>query len=56
MLIIQDNCRQGYESIVMALETVLSIGAGIVMLQESFIGNWEICHSTVIFWPEREKN
>ena len=39
MLVVQYNCGQGYESMVMALETALSIKAGIVMLQEPFIAN-----------------
>ena len=45
MLVIQHNCGQGYESIVMVLETVISVGAGIVMIQEPFIGSRKICHS-----------
>ena len=45
MLVVQHNCGQRYKSIVMALETALSIGAGIIMVQELFIGNWEISHS-----------
>ena len=32
MLVVQHNCGQGYESTIMALETALSIGAGIVMV------------------------
>ncbi len=53
MLVIQHNCGRGYESTVMALETALSIGAGIVMLQEPFIGNRELCHSAFNFyWPQ----
>ena len=52
MLIIQHNCGRDYESTVMALETALSIKAGIVMLQEPFIGNREISHSAFNFyWP-----
>lgn len=40
----------------MTLETALSIGAGIVMLQEPFIGNRELCHSAFNFyWPEGNK-
>lgn len=32
MLVVQHNCGQGYENTIMALETALSIGAGMVML------------------------
>lgn len=57
MLIIQHNCAQRYESIVMALETALNIGAGIMMLQEPFIGRQKICYSAFNFyWPEGERN
>ena len=52
MLVIQHNCGQGYKSTVMALETVISIKARIVMVQEPFIGSREICHSEFNFyWP-----
>ena len=41
----------------MALETALSIKVGIVMLQESFIGNREISHSAFNFyWPQGERS
>ena len=39
MLLVQHNCGQGYKSIVIALETGLSVEAGIVLIQEPFIGN-----------------
>ena len=53
MLIIQHNCGRGYESTVMALETELNIGAGLVCLQELFLGNKDIAHSAFNFyWPE----
>ena len=56
MLVVQHNCGQSYESTVMALETALSIGAGIVMVQEPFIGNREICHSEFrLYWPQGER-
>lgn len=47
MLIIQHNCGRGYKSTVMALETTLNIGAGMVMLQEPFIGNRELSHGAL---------
>lgn len=53
MLVVQHNCRQGYESTVMALETAICVEAGIVMIQESFVGNREISHSGFSFyWPQ----
>lgn len=56
MLVIQHNCGQGYESTVMALETALSVEAGIIMVQEPFIGHREISHSGFNFyWPQGEK-
>ena len=56
MLIVQHNCGRGYESTVMALETALSIGAGLVMLQEPFIGNRELVHSAFNFyWPQGDR-
>ncbi len=45
MLVVQHNCEQGYyESTIIALESALSVEAGIVMVQESFIGNQKIFH------------
>ncbi len=56
MLLVQHNCGQGYESTIMALETGLSVEAGIVMIQEPFIGNREISHSGFNFyWPQGER-
>lgn len=56
MLVVQHNCGQGYESTIMALETALNIGAGIVMLQEPFIGTREISHSAFNFyWPQANR-
>ena len=57
MLVVQHNCGQGYESTVMVVETALYVGAGIVMIQELFIGNWEICHSGFnVYWlPDKRK-
>lgn len=57
MLVIQHNCGRGYESTVMALKTALSIGAGMIMLQEPFIGNRKLCHSAFNFyWPQGERS
>lgn len=56
MLIIQHNYRRGYESIVMALETALDIRAGIILLQEPFIGIRELVHNAFNFyWPQRDR-
>ena len=56
MLIIQYNCGRRYESIVMALEAALDIGAGIIMLQEPFIGNRELIYSAFNFyWLQGER-
>lgn len=56
MLVIQHNCGCKYENTVMALETALNIEAGMVMLQEPFIGNRDICHSAFNFyWTQRER-
>ena len=56
MLIIQPNCGRGYESTVMALEIALNIRAGIIMLQEPFIGNRELAHNAFNFyWPQGDR-
>ncbi len=56
MLLVQNNSRQGYENTVIVLETTLSIEAGIVMVQEPFIGSREIFHSGFNFyWPKGER-
>ena len=56
MLVVQHNCGQGYESTMMALETAICVGAGIVMIQAPFIGNREISHSGFNFyWPQGER-
>ena len=52
MLVIQHNYGRGYESTVASLEMAINIGAGIVCLQEPFIGNRNITHSVFNFyWP-----
>ncbi len=57
MLVVQHNCGRGYESTIAALETSLSIGAGIACLQEPFIGNKSISHSAFnLYWPEGSRN
>lgn len=56
MLIIQYNCRYGYKNIVIALKTVVTIKAGIVILQEPSIYNQEFFYSAFNFIGRREKH
>ncbi len=57
MLVVKHNFGQGYESTIAALETSLSIGAGIACLQQLFIGNRSISHSAFNFyWPRGLRN
>lgn len=52
MLVVQQNCRTGYECIISALESALSLGASVIYIQESFIGKRAISHSGFNFyWP-----
>lgn len=56
MLIVQYNYRREYKSIVIVLETALDIWAEIILLQEPFISNWKLVHSTFdIYWPKGDK-
>ncbi len=56
MLVVQHNCGQSYENTIMAIETAWSIGAGIVMLPDPFIGIREISHSAFnLYWPQAER-
>ena len=50
MLVIQYNCRRRYKSTVIALKTALIIQAGMIILQELFIGNCELYHSEFNFY------
>lgn len=50
MLSIQYNCRRRYKNIVIVIEIAFSIGAGLVILQELFIGNQELDHSAFNFY------
>lgn len=49
MLVIQHNCGRGYESTIAALETTLSIGAGMVCLQEPLLGTKVLPMAHLIF-------
>lgn len=56
ILILQYNCRCGYESIMMALKILLTIKARIVILQKLFINNQKHFHDTFKFyWLKSEK-
>lgn len=56
MLVVQHNYGQGYQSIVMALKTELSIKAGIIMVRNLLISNQEIYHSRFNFyWPQDDR-
>lgn len=50
MLIIQYNCRCRYKYTIMTLETILSIKAEIILLQELFIYNQELIYSTFDYY------
>lgn len=50
MLVIQPICEQVYESKVMVLETLLSVGASIIIEQEPFIGSRKIGYSGFYFY------
>lgn len=54
-IIIQHSFERNDKSIVIALETALSIKAGIVILQKPFIGNQEISYSTFNYYWSQEK-
>lgn len=52
MLAIQQNCDKGYECTISTLKAGLGIGAGVVCIQELFLGNQSILHSGFnLYWP-----
>jgi ribonuclease HI len=52
MYIVQQNCQKGYEHTIAALESALEIGAGVVCIQEPFIGKKVLIHSAFnLYWP-----
>ena len=53
MLVIQYNCGQRYKNTIALLETALSVGAGIVRLQESFIWRKSIVYAIFSFYGIR---
>ena len=56
MLLVQNNCGKGYEATITALQNAIDLGAGIVCIQEPFIGKRDLQHNAfVIMWPEGER-
>lgn len=61
MLVIQQNCGKGYECTTSVLEAGLGLNAGIVCIQEPFLGRKVLSHAGFsLFWPsgthERKDN
>ena len=52
MLVVQQNCGKGYECTISALEAGLGLDAGIVCIQEPFLGRKNLAHSGFnLYWP-----
>lgn len=52
MLVIQQNCRKGYEYIISTLEAGLGLNAGIVCIQEPFLDKKNLAHAGFsLYWP-----
>ena len=52
MLVVQQNCGKGYESTISALEAGLGLNAGVVCIQEPFLGNKDLSHAGFnLYWP-----
>jgi hypothetical protein len=52
MYIVQLNCQKGYEHTMAALKTALRFEAGVVCIQEPFIGDKPLIHSAFnLYWP-----
>src|SRR5215471_2984967 len=55
MIVLQHNCRKTYAVTIAILEAALAKGAGIVCLQEPYIGHQSISHPAfTLYWPEAE--
>ena len=50
MLVIQYNCGRSYESTIASQETAIGSEAGVVCLQEPFLGKRNISHSALNFY------
>lgn len=52
ILVIQQNYRKGYECTISALEAGLGLNAGIVCIQEPFLGEKNLAHTGFnLYWP-----
>ena len=52
MLVIQQNCGKGYECTISALEAGLGLNAGVVCIQEPFLGKKNLAHAGFnLYWP-----
>ncbi len=52
MLVVQQNCGKGYECTISALETGLDLKAGIVCIQEPFLGKKNLVYAGFnLYWP-----
>ena len=57
MIVLQQNCGEGYESTISALEAGLGLNAAIVCIQEPFLRNRSIAHAGFNFyWPSGISN
>ena len=57
MLVVQQNCGKRYEYTISALEAGLSLGAAVVCIQETFLGNQSISYSGFnLYWPSGTEN
>ena len=61
MLAIQKNCGKGYECTISALEAGLGLNAGVVCIQEPFLGKKNLAYAGFnLYWPvkahDREDN
>ena len=57
MLVIEQNYGKRYEYTVSALEASIGLDAGIVCIQEPFLGNRDISHSGFnLYWPAGTDN
>ena len=56
MLLVQNNCGKGFDATTTALQNAIKLGAGIVCIQEPFIGKRDIQHAGfLLMWPEGER-
>ena len=54
MLVVQQNCGKGYKCTIFALEAGLGLKAGIVCIQEPFLGKKNLAHVGFhLYWPAK---